>query len=740
MKPVPSSILCYSVCSILVFCFCASTIHSQSETYYLNQAHKHFKKNQFYEANLNYSLAGTKLLHNNKALFQAGISAYEANQTAFAIECFEKLKAQNAGNTQTINWYLAKAYQHQNDFAEAINAYKLCYKELSKKDPQRAFIANELLRCSQGLKIKRRSSLAIVEPVGSEVNSRYDEMNPLPVPGNTKSIYIAAVRETNQGGKRNDLGLPDPSNGRYRSDIYQMNLHNGNWHLVPISNHFINSSADDLPVSFSETGEKLIYSSSWHRNSVQLYMDSISASGVSLHKIPFKSAAIEDIGDNMLTLYQDSILIFSSARLGGYGGYDLYFSVFRNNLWSRAVNLGPQINSPFNEIHPFLANDGLSLYYSSDNLNSIGGYDIFKTAYRPEARQWIPSKNLGIPINSAGDELGFRLTTDGLAGIFYSNRKTENLGGYDLYWSYFKEELSEQTTIAYGTPIGQIYDTYFTPEFLDGTQTIELKSENFKPRDFKVYAIDPIYYSESDFIETSKTKNILDQVLKILVVHPEVKIQIFGHSYEETPDPVNMYYSMKKAEEIENYLIKHHVSKSRISCYGLGASLPLVKLKMNGSKPAMADKLNKRIELYMITSDTGNVRITYNSPLLTESIKSERSGSIGVMRNELSYSFYLGESAGLLALPGINFQNGIVYIRKQSGDDKYRYYFGVYKQFKDAEASWRKLKSIHPTIGEIKAFLDGNEIDRSDIINHVLKHADLLLYLNYLNEADKNKK
>src|SRR6185503_3374749 len=86
-------------------------------------------------------------------------------------------------------------------------------------------------------------------------------------------------------------------------------------------------------------------------------------------------------GGTDLIFFNDSICLFSSDRTGGFGGYDLYISTRHNGIWSEAVNLGPTINSFYNERYPFLTKNGQTLFFSSDNLESIGGYDVFLTVF-----------------------------------------------------------------------------------------------------------------------------------------------------------------------------------------------------------------------------------------------------------------------------------------------------------------------------------------------------------------------
>ncbi|PKP47106.1 MAG: hypothetical protein CVT95_06100 [Bacteroidetes bacterium HGW-Bacteroidetes-12] len=97
-------------------------------------------------------------------------------------------------------------------------------------------------------------------------------------------------------------------------------------------------------------------------------------------------------------------LYFTSDRPGGYGGLDIYKSTQdQKERWGDPVNLGPKINTEFNEENPFLTPDGKYLFFSSEGHNSIGGYDIFYTDIQANGE----IERLGYPINSADDNLFF---------------------------------------------------------------------------------------------------------------------------------------------------------------------------------------------------------------------------------------------------------------------------------------------------------------------------------------------
>jgi tetratricopeptide (TPR) repeat protein len=125
-------------------------------------------------------------------------------------------------------------------------------------------------------------------------------------------------------------------------------------------------------------------------------------------------------------------LIFSSDRPGGFGGLDLYISVWMDGNWGPAVNLGPEINTPFNDDRPFLANNGRTLFFSSQGHENMGGYDIFRSE-RVTDQSWGKPLNLGYPINTPDDNYFFSPAEDG-SSVYYSVfRDSKGFGKEDIY-------------------------------------------------------------------------------------------------------------------------------------------------------------------------------------------------------------------------------------------------------------------------------------------------------------------
>ncbi|MFL5762455.1 MAG: PKD domain-containing protein [Bacteroidia bacterium] len=204
----------------------------------------------------------------------------------------------------------------------------------------------------------------------------------------------------------------------------------------------INTPFDDGPLCFSDDKKLVIYSSnSPHRfslkqedsarMSLQLFQSVLSKKGwMQPTKLPFCK---NEFSYTHPFLSKDgSTLFFSSDMKGGKGGMDLYYSRWDEGVWSAPVNLGPEINSPYNEVFPFLSAENV-LYFSSSMPNGYGGLDLYSFSMQDSAHS--KKQLLEPPLNSGFDDFG--VSTDaGMSGYFSSNRSGK--GKDDIY--YFRSK------------------------------------------------------------------------------------------------------------------------------------------------------------------------------------------------------------------------------------------------------------------------------------------------------------
>lgn len=142
--------------------------------------------------------------------------------------------------------------------------------------------------------------------------------------------------------------------------------------------------------------------------------------------------------------FDGSALYFASNRVGGYGGYDIYVSYKKEGEWTYPTNLGPNINSKGNEITPFFVDE--TLYFASDYMHGMGGYDIFSTSV--SGGQWSFPTNLGNGINSPGDDY-YPAKKRGSDLLLFSSNRLGGKGNDDIYLAApisADEELADAST------------------------------------------------------------------------------------------------------------------------------------------------------------------------------------------------------------------------------------------------------------------------------------------------------
>lgn len=383
-----------------------------------------YKQEKYCEAIKYYNKYLNKYV-NEKVFLKRGIANYQCQKFKSAINDFENCVIMGSDD-ERINYYLAKTYHNQQKFDKAIIYYKKYLKDIGKNKNKRKEIVREIKRCAHAIDLKYKPTTHFIENWGPKINTQYNDISPLQSPTNNHHFYFASDRV---------YGLKKKA----RYNEFQVDFSEGDWEKL-YDIYSTNQNRNTVFLDFQNNGSKIIYFAGHNIKRGSIFTSNYSHSKKQLETENSLEAPIHaENGFNYIQYVNDSTIIFSSNRDGGYGGYDLYFTGFRNGSWFKPVNLGPNINSSYDEISPFLTKSGEYLYFSSNNLNSVGGFDIFKSKFSYNDDDWDIPQNLGMPINSPGNESGFRILSSGKGGIYNSDRKDKGFGGYDLYWIYFKK-------------------------------------------------------------------------------------------------------------------------------------------------------------------------------------------------------------------------------------------------------------------------------------------------------------
>lgn len=255
----------------------------------------------------------------------------------------------------------------------------------------------------------------------------YDEISPV---YNGNRIVFSSNR------KAGLLGYTSTGGHGLFSIFYADTTGDGNGKKVKLFSKALTSKLNDGPVTFNSTGDTVYFT----RN--RLVEGKTSELSSPYNKLGIFSAALVNgewtnirefrynsdwynISTPFLT-HDGKRLYFASDKPFGQGGYDLYYSEWKNGAWENPVNLGPVINTDKNEAYPWL-NPAGELFFSSDGHEGFGGKDIFFSRFADNS--WREPVPLDPPVNSEYDDFGFISDTFLLGGYFSSNRNIS----FDIY-------------------------------------------------------------------------------------------------------------------------------------------------------------------------------------------------------------------------------------------------------------------------------------------------------------------
>lgn len=323
---------------------------------------------------------------------------------------------------------------------------------------------------------------------------------------------------------------------------------------------------------------------------------------------------------------QGTILIFSSNHPGGKGGYDLYVSTrtSKTEEWSIPQNLSI-VNTTGNEIFPSLTQDGY-LYFSSDNLPGLGGFDIYRIKLNDAIAAKGTIEHLSYPINSSANDYGWTQYTDGISGYFASDRllsrdRIFNFHYYPGVWlsGLVKNQLTgdgieNATVLVYDNATKQVrviktdrnghyrvrvnkganirlravtnpYDTVIanvvpneysqcvTLENITSDQTHSGKTLSLnKLKLGTTWTLDTIFYAFDKWNIRPSAYSALDGVVSLLKCYPLLHIEIRSYTDRRGSDEYNMWLSQQRANNVVKYIVKQGIDTARIKARGYGKS------------------------------------------------------------------------------------------------------------------------------------------------------------------------
>lgn len=645
--------------TIIVFAFC--TLLSSCGGAKLATANEQMARGEYFDAAKTYRKVYNKLTKREErplrgeVAYKMGLCHRELNQFARAAAAFQNAARYGYADS-TLYLYMAQMQQAAGNYGGAARSYA----DYLQWKPQDELALNGLSGTQTAL-AKTGRTRYVVRPA-KLFNSRRSEYSPMYLDRSGDQLFFTTTSEKVTGEHRSEI------TGTKKGDIWFVTKdERGNWKRPEPVEGELNTEADEGTPSFSPDGQTMYLS--------RARREPNSSTGVEIYTsqrsdAKWSAPVLFEITHDTLSNYAHPAvspdgewLYFSSDMPGGSGGRDIW----RINLRERGgslENLGEWINTPGDEMFPFVRTDSL-LYFASDGHPGYGGLDIFRARLTPSGGWEIT--NMGTPVNSASDDFGITFGA-GEQGFFSSNRGDAR--GYDHIFSFELPDLkilicgwvldrdeepvpnaiirivgndgSNQKQIAHADgsfsfPLqrGVSYVMMAGARgYLNARQefTSDTAEEDAEYNvDFilasinKPVVIENIFYDYDRATLRPESRQGLDEMAQVLRDNPNVTIEMASHTDRHGSEQYNIGLSSRRAQAVIDYLISVGIQADRLQSQGYGKSRPkTITRKLNREFPQfpegtvlteeyiltlpaadqeVADQINRRTEFQVLSTD-----------------------------------------------------------------------------------------------------------------------------------------
>lgn len=579
----------------------------------MKTADDQFKQGEYYESARTYRKVIGKISGKNKderaeAYFKMGRAYQLYNQTSRAESAYNyAIKAKYSN--PLVYLYMAQVKQKLGRYKEAATNYQLYL----DADPTNQQALNALRMCEQIDDLRKNPSRYLVRMAptvnytgGSDYSSAF-------LGKEGEQLFFATTRRQAKGKDKSKI------TGQKNADIYfSVRDEKGRWAKPKPVEGEINTPADEGAVSISGDGMRMYFTRS--RNQDEAVME-----------IMYSQRNEEEWGnpqvlkvtkDSLTAVGQPSIspqgdwLYFVSDMPGGVGGLDIWRGKMIGNDISFIENMGEEINTPEDEMFPFIRETGV-LYFASKGHPGFGGLDLFKATPNQSGKWEVV--NMGMPLNSAGDDFGIAFYNLEEKGFLSSDRGASR--GYDRLYSF---ELPELKCFLEGTvkndrkqPLREakvhvVGDNGFyqkQPVRTDGSFRFKLEQgvkyavqascrgylsvadyfdtpveekDFIHKKDFvlmpiaKTIRVDNVLFDFNKATLRPESKDALNYLVMILNENPNITIELASHTDIIGSAEYNLDLSNRRAQSVVDYLIHAGIEKERLTPKGYGKTVPVV--------------------------------------------------------------------------------------------------------------------------------------------------------------------
>ncbi len=501
------------------------------------------------------------------------------------------------------------------------------YKAYLEKNPEDV-LALAGYRSSQKATAIREAGSAYTVKLDKNFSSSRADYCPVFSDRNGSAVYFSSTRNSGTGGQMSGITGTKPG------DIYCLKKdEKGHWKSSEAAEGELNSEWDEGAACFTEDGNTMYFtvcrSDPQYPRMAEIWTSTRNDAKWG------KPQALKITADTLSSYAHPALspdgkwLYFVSDMPGGYGGYDLWrASVVGGHGVGAVENLGPEINTPGNEMFPAFRPSG-ELYFSSDGREpNLGGLDLYRAKEDTLTKHWEVA-HLPYPMNSNGDDFG--ITFEGLhnRGFFSSNRASAGRGWDKIYsfsfpeillsvkgWVYEQDgyELPEAVVYMVGNDgtnmkIGVNLEGSFEQPLAPGGKYLflatckgylnyraELTVDSLVQKEHQYVLQFPlpsisipvlvrgVYYEFDKADLTDNSREALDRLVKVLKENPNITIELSAHCDYRGRAEYNEKLSQRRAESVVRYLTEHGIEAERLTAKGYGESQPKTVSKKMAEK------------------------------------------------------------------------------------------------------------------------------------------------------------
>ena len=489
----------------------------------------------------------------------------------------------------TVYLRMGQMLQKTGRYPEAIKNYDI-YME---NDPSNLLAINGIQGCELAPGWKKNPTRYEVRRM-DKFNSRRGEFSPMLAGDKYDQLYFASSRSKDKDAKVSAI------TGQNNNNLFLVKQdEKGAW-LAPVElEDEVNTEYDEGTPSFSPDGNTMYYTYCAQDpegpRTAEIYISTRSSAKWG------KGTRATIVKDSVTALGHPSIspdgkyLYFVSDAVGGFGGKDIFRARVAGNDFGPMENLGEEINTPGDEMFPYVR-DSVTLYFASNGHPGMGGLDLFK-ATQDSTGKW-KVENLGAPINSMADDFGITFAGKEERGFFCSNRNDAR--GYDHIYSFerptitifidgkdglnvkvpvkkdgtYRVELERDIRYVMMASargyLNQNYELHTGPEEKNETYIVDF----FLSPISKPVVIDNIFYDFDKATLRPESKKALDEMIKMLNDNPNVTIELGAHTDRKGTDQYNERLAQRRAQSVVDYLIAGGIEAARLEAKGYGESVP----------------------------------------------------------------------------------------------------------------------------------------------------------------------